>query len=144
MLSHSRRRRRRLARGVSLIEILIVVAIMSLIAAAVGVGAYRSWREAQVKTATFNARTLRGAVKQYWVTTDNGGCPTVTDLIEARTLDEDSPRKDPWGKPWRIECSEDRGGEGADGTEQRSGTEDDISVPPRERGAGRAAPEDSG
>ena len=83
----------------------------------------------------------RGAVKQYWVTTDNGGCPTVADLVEARTLDEDSPRKDPWGKPWRIECSEDRVSVGSNGPDQKPDTEDDIRVPPLTRGAGSAAPE---
>lgn len=135
------RRRRRSIRGLTLLEILVVVAIMALIAAAVGVGSFRYWREAQIKTATFGARTIRGAVKSWWVMGDKQGCPTVNELIEDRALDEDSPRKDPWGKPWRIECSGEQVSVGSDGPDGERGTPDDIRVPPLQRGA--AAPEDS-
>ncbi len=129
----SRSRSRRRQRGVSLIEILVVVAIMSLIAGAVGIGAYRAWQGAQNKTATLNARTIRGAVKSYWVTTSNGGCPTMGDLLAQRALDEDSPRKDPWGSAWRIECADDQVSVSSDGPDKRPGTEDDIRVPPLRR-----------
>lgn len=139
----ARLRRRRRARGVSLIEILVVVAIMSLLAAAVGVGAYRAWVDSQVKTATFGARTIRSAVRQWWVVGDNHGCPTMADLVQSRTLDEDSPQRDPWGKPWRIECSDDQVSVGSDGPDRERNTPDDVRVPPLRKDATTAAPEDS-
>jgi general secretion pathway protein G len=125
-----------------LIEILVVLAIMALIAGAVGVASYRFFKESQVKTATIGARTIRGAVKSWWVTTGSNGCPTLADLMQNRVLDEGSPRKDPWGKPWRIECSEDEVSVGSDGPDGASGTADDVRVPPLNRN-GIAAPEDS-
>lgn len=134
-------RKRRLARGTSLLEILIAVAIMSLLATAIGIGAYRAWRDSQVKTAAMNARTIRGAVKSYWVTTSSGDCPTFADLVKQRALDEDSPRKDPWGTPWRIECSEEQVSVGSDGPDRKQGTEDDVRVPPLQRQS--AAADDS-
>lgn len=134
-------RRRRLVRGASLLEILIAVAIMAMIAGAVGVGAYRAYRDSQVRTAAMNARTIRGAVKSYWVSADTGDCPTFADLVRGRALDEDSPRKDPWGTPWRIECSEDRVSVSSDGPDRKSGTDDDIRVPPLTRQS--AAADDS-
>ena len=76
-------------RGVTLMEVLVVVAIMSLIAAGVGIAAYEYWNETRVRTAMTDARTLRGAVKSWWVLTGNDGCPTVAELVRARVLDAD-------------------------------------------------------
>src|SRR5262249_55231555 len=107
MQPRARVRARPRRRGVTLLEVLVVVAIMSLVAAAVGVSAYRHWRHGQVDTARTAARTIRGGVKAWWVTTGRSDCPTVADLIRDHVLDEDSPQQDPWGKPWRIDCSDD-------------------------------------
>lgn len=107
---------------------------MAMIAGAVGVGAYRAYRDSQARTAAMNARTIRGAVKAYWVNSNNGDCPTFGDLVRERALDEDSPKKDPWGSPWRIECSEDRVSVSSDGPDRKTGTDDDIKVPPLTRG----------
>jgi len=134
-------RKRRFVRGTSLLEILIAVAIMSLIAAAVGIGAYRAFRDSQVKTAALNARTIRNAVKQYWVSSTNPDCPTFADLVKERALDEDSPRKDPWGSPWRIECADEQVSVGSDGPDKKPQTEDDVRVPPLRRAP--AAADDS-
>ncbi len=115
---------------------MVVIAIMGLVAGGIGIAVFKAFREAQVKTATTNARTLRGAVRSWWVTTENSGCPTVDQLVADRVLDEDSPRKDPWGSKWRIECSEDRVSVSSDGPDKKQGTEDDIRVPP----LGRTSP----
>ena len=141
---HSRTYPRRQARrGVTLLEVLVVVAIMSLIAAGVGVAAYKYWKDAQVKTATTGARTIRSAVKSYWVMTGKNGCPTVAELVSDDILDEDSPRTDPWGKPWRIECSEDHASVSSDGPDRAPGTDDDVRVPPLRSSSGIGAPADS-
>jgi prepilin-type N-terminal cleavage/methylation domain-containing protein len=128
---------------VTLLEVLVVVAIMSLIAAGVGVASYRHWQGAQLKTAGTNARAVRSAVKSWWVMTGNSGCPTATQLVNDDILDEDSPLTDPWGKPWRIDCSEDHVSVGSDGPDRTPATVDDIRVPPLNRGAGNADPGDA-
>ena len=130
-------------RGVTLMEVLVVVAIMSLIAAGVGIAAYEYWNETRVRTAMTDARTLRGAVKSWWVLTGNDGCPTVAQLVRGRVLDADSARADPWGSPWRIECSEGEVSVISDGPDRKAGTEDDIRAPPLRRGQGFDAPDDS-
>jgi general secretion pathway protein G len=130
MLTIAIRLGRRTARGVTLFEVLIVVAIMALIASGVGVAVFKYWIEAQQKTAETSARTLRGAVKAWWVTHDPGTCPRVEQLFTDGALDADSPRRDPWGTEWRIECAGDEVTVISGGRDRKLGTEDDIRVPP--------------
>jgi type II secretory pathway pseudopilin PulG len=126
-----------------LLEVLVVVAIMSIIAAGVGIASYRHWQSAQIKTAGTNARTVRAAVKSWWVMTGNSGCPTAAQLVSDEVLDDDSPLTDPWGKPWRIECSDDHVSVSSNGPDRTPETGDDIRVPPLKRGGGSGGPEAS-
>jgi type II secretory pathway pseudopilin PulG len=110
---------------------LIVVAIMAIVSAAVAIGAMKHFLRVKVETAETNARTVREAVKTFWIKNDDPTCPTVDQLIADGELDEGSPRKDPWGTAWRIECSDERVHVISDGPDRKSGTEDDIHVPPK-------------
>lgn len=118
-------------RGVTLIEVLIVVAIMALVSAGVAAAAIKYWAHAQRKTAKTDARTLRGSVKAYWVLEAPEHCPTVDELVSAGHLDKDSTRHDPWGEPWRIECTEGDVTVTSAGPDRKPETEDDIRIPPR-------------
>ncbi|HEY4103234.1 MAG TPA: prepilin-type N-terminal cleavage/methylation domain-containing protein [Polyangiaceae bacterium] len=123
-------RRHRRARGVTLIEVLIVVAILAMVSAGVGISAYRYHLEAQLRMARTNARDLRNTVKAWWLTHDSTSCPSVAQLVRDGALDKDSPPKDPWGGDWAIECAEDDVTISSKGRDRRAGTEDDIRVPP--------------
>src|SRR5262249_8389049 len=92
-------------RGVTLIEMLMVVSIMALIAGAVAVAAFRYWQGARLRAAETSAREMREAVKGYWLQHDDSVCPTVDDLMSAGILDEAASKKDPWGSAWHIECA---------------------------------------
>jgi general secretion pathway protein G len=122
---------RRASRGVTLVEVLIVVAIMALVATAVGVAAIKFYEEARRKAARTNAIALRDAVKGFWITNDTTQCPTVAELISEGVVDEASPRTDPWGTPWRIECTGVSAIVSSNGSDRQPGTEDDIRVPPK-------------
>lgn len=135
MRQHIRRRRR----GVTLIEVLVVLAIISMIAAGVGLAVYQHYREAQIRMAEANARTVREGVKAWWLTGEGSACPTFDVLVESRALDEDAPPDDPWGTPWRIECDRDRVSVGSSGPDRRAHTDDDIRVPPLVRQNGDSA-----
>ena len=140
MNQHERRPDRVAERGVTLVEMLIVVAIMSLVASGIAVAAYKYWSMAQIKTATANARSLRGLVKAWWLANESGECPTLDDLIRSGGADEDTSRVDPWGSAWRIECDGARVSVSSDGPDRKAGTTDDIRVPPIERQPGSPAP----
>jgi len=125
-----RRRTRGRLRGVTLVEVLIVVAIIALVSAGVAVAAFPYWERARVKSASTNARNLRGAVKSWWIEHDPSVCPDISQLVQDQALDRDSPRTDPWGKPWRIECVEHDITILSDGSDRTAGTSDDIRIPP--------------
>jgi general secretion pathway protein G len=113
-----------------LVEILIVVAITSLVAAGVGIAAVEAFFKAKVKTATTSARTIRAAAKTWWTDHDPALCPSVGDLVKDGVVDEDASPDDPWGTPFRVECDGDRVSVASDGPDRKKGTPDDIRVPP--------------
>jgi general secretion pathway protein G len=124
-------RRLRTQRGVTLVEMLIVVAIMALVAGAVAAGVIHHWTEVRKATAATSARGVRQAVKSWWLSHESASCPSVSDLLADGLLDEDSPPRDPWGNAWHIECSNDAVTVASDGPDRQSGTADDIRVPPK-------------
>ena len=117
-------------RGVTLFEVLIVVAILAMVAGAVAVVAIRYFDRARIRMAETNARTVRSAVKGYWVENDSAECPTVQDLVHDEVLDRDNASKDPWGTAWRIECNGRDVVVSSNGRDGLPGTPDDIRVPP--------------
>jgi general secretion pathway protein G len=123
-----RRAVRTVERGVTLVEVLIVVAIMSMMAAAVVVAVIPKFKDAQIKNADQNAREIRNAVVRYRARgTDS--CPTVTQLVSEKEIDTASKLDDPWGTAYKIECAEDEVYVLSVGPDKKEGTPDDISVP---------------
>lgn len=120
------------ARGVSLVEVLIVVAIMSLLAAGIGIAAYNHYEDTKRTHAANTARTLRQLVQTYWLTHPEGECPTIGDLTKAGTIDEDSSAVDSWGTPWTITCNGTHVTVRSAGPDRKPASEDDIRVPKKE------------
>jgi type II secretory pathway pseudopilin PulG len=114
-----------------LVEILIVVAIMAMISGLVAVAAIKYWQEARIRAAGTGARSLRHSVEGYWAMHGDEGCPTFDELVKAGAVDEAAEKKDPWGGSWRIQCDGPRVTVSSDGPDRRSGTADDIRVPPK-------------
>jgi general secretion pathway protein G len=127
-VSAVRRTVRAVERGVTLVEVLIVVAIMSLMSAAVVVAVIPKFKDAQVKTADQSAREIRNAVTRYRARgTDT--CPTVTQLVSEKEIDSASKLDDPWGSAFKIECADDEVYVYSPGPDKKEGTADDISIP---------------
>ena len=98
--THVKRMRRALARGVTLIEILIVLAIVGLIAGGVAVVAVPKYEEAQKNQAKIDARTIHPVAEKYKVD-HPGQCPTVEQLRAEKELSAASKITDPWDSPYR-------------------------------------------
>ena len=117
------------ARGVTLIEVLIVVAILSLIAAGVTVAVLPKFRQAQVDTATTNARQIRNAVNRWRATRGGDECPSISTLVKDKEIDSASKTNDPWEQPYSIKCVDDETIVSSPGPDKKDGTKDDIVIP---------------
>src|SRR5258708_11054847 len=100
-----RRAARALSRGVTLVEVLIVVAIMSLIATTVVVAVIPKFQQAQEDTALNSAREIRNAVVRWRATRGGDDCPTVPQLVADKEIDTASKGDHPWGSPLKIPLS---------------------------------------
>jgi general secretion pathway protein G len=99
------------AAGVTLLEMMIVLAIIALI---VGLGAPRlmeTFGRAKSQAAEVEMATLKGAIQLYYI--DTGQYPTASQTIAALItappgivgwrgpyLDDDTDLLDPWGRPY--------------------------------------------
>ena len=90
---------RRADRGMTLIEIMIVVAIIGLVMGMVGVAAVPQFLKAQCKTAWSEAQAAQQAVSNFQ-TENNGDCPgSIEDLVKGKYL---TKAQDPWGQPLKL------------------------------------------
>lgn len=127
--SHGRRFRWARRRGVTLIEILIVLAIVGLIAGGVAVVAVPKYAEAQKKQAQTDARTIHPAAEKYRVDHPGEQCPTVELLREKKELSQASKITDPWDTPYKILCGDEDVAVMSFGPDKKENTADDIRVP---------------
>jgi general secretion pathway protein G len=118
---------RRGARGVTLVEVLIVVTIMAVIAGGATLVAFPMLNESRIKSAKVSCEAVRQAADLY-VNLEGASdqCPKLTDIVASGKLDKNKT-EDPWGTPYAIDCS-DTGGMHAisAGKDRKFGTPDDI------------------
>ena len=119
-------------RGVTLIEVLIVVTILGLISAAIAIAVIPTGDRARRDLAEQNARALRAAALQWRSTIARAGCPSVMQLRQDRGLDRSAKTEDPWGKPYKIACDDDEIYVSSAGRDGKEGSADDIVEPGRE------------
>ena len=124
-----RRVRRALERGVTLVEVLIVVAIIAMVASGVAVFALPRYKEAQIKSAETGARVIRGAIQNWQRINNESTCPTISQLVQEKQLDSASNTADPWGEQYLLSCTDDDVIVASNGPDKKKGTADDIRVP---------------
>ncbi len=130
MLLKTLRRRQRASRGMTLIEIIVVITILSLLMAAVGVAVIPQLDKAKQDTARMDIGNLQTALKTYYA--KKGNYPDTGSglrvLVESQILDR-AP-VDPWGHDY-VYMNE--GGKpvvisyGRDGSPGGSELDEDIS-----------------
>ncbi len=88
------------SRGMTLIEILVVITILGIIAAAVAVNVVGQLDEAKVKQAKTDLHTLENCLDLYKI--DKGRYPSTEEGLQAVvTAGKCKPQlKDPWGHPY--------------------------------------------
>jgi general secretion pathway protein G len=129
-------RRARDSRGYTLLEILVVLAIIGLIAGVTALALFKFIPEARVKTSRESARVIRNAASLYRMDHTETDCPTIAVLTDAQVLDDATKKTDAWDVPFLIECEEPTGTRRqaritvvSAGPDKKMGTLDDIRVP---------------
>ena len=121
--------RRKRARGVTLFEVLIVVAILAMVAGGVAFFALPQFNKAKVSTAESAARVIRQAGQSWQATNNETGCPTISQLIQEKLLDSGQNTSDPWGQSFTLSCSDEDLIVISNGPDKKKGTKDDVVVP---------------
>jgi general secretion pathway protein G len=130
---HARRLRRRTRgrvrdAGMTLLEIMIVLALIGLVMGSIGFGLNAYFKKGQVRTAKLAATQISQAAVQYMME-NNSNCPSsLDDLVANRNLQKKP--KDPWGKDFVMKCPGSGDPDGVDvissGPDRQEGTADDI------------------
>jgi hypothetical protein len=120
-----------------LIEVLITVAIMTILTAAVAFAVIPMWGDMQKKTARLNAAALRRIAGNFRMGHSGEECPTFAQLRAERLVDKGTDPTDPWGSPYEIICADDDVTVVSPGPDKKTGTADDIIAPQE-----KAAPKD--
>lgn len=124
----NRKVRRSRRRGMTLVEIMVVVAIIGMLMGAVAVGAMSTLEKAKVKNTKAMIHTVEQALVHYQ--TDNtDSCPKALSELVAQKYINKEP-KDEWGQPLIFTCPGVHNPDSADivskGKDKQEGTADDI------------------
>jgi general secretion pathway protein G len=127
---HRRRASRGRDGGFTLLEILVVLAIIALLAGAVAVGVIKYLDGARVTTTRQSALALRTAATGHRMQHPEDDCPTIDVLQREEAIDPASKVRDAWDQPFSLSCDE-RGAirVASSGPDRKPGTADDVIVP---------------
>jgi prepilin-type N-terminal cleavage/methylation domain-containing protein len=127
-------------RGLTLVELVVVIALIGLLGTAIALGVMRAFHEQRIKTATIACNQLRTAVQTHLVNhPDDSDCPTPERMLESRELDAAMSLRDPWGTAYAVECPSDEVVATSAGPDRAFDTEDDIRAPVPRRAPGIAS-----
>jgi general secretion pathway protein G len=122
--------RRGASRGLTLVELVIVITIIGVLTAAISIGVVAAQKKANIGAAKTACGTARSATVIWNQDHPTGECPTIEQLKQSKVLDTGFNAKDPWGNPLKMSCDADEIVCTSAGPDRKEGTEDDIRVPP--------------
>jgi general secretion pathway protein G len=127
--------RRAAARGLTLVELVIVITIIGVLTAAISVGVMKAKKTADIGTAKTACSSVKSATLLWKNAHPDLDCPTVEQLKKEKFLDTGFTLKDSWNNPFKVSCDTDEITCSTAGPDRKEGTEDDIIVPPPDQSA---------
>ena len=121
---------RRADGGMTMLEIMIVLAIIGLVTSVIGVGVYANWKKSQIKVARIAVNEIAQKTIQY-MTDNSNECPkSIDDLVAQKYMPK--KQKDPWNRDFILRCPGTINADGIDvvslGPDGQEGTADDIKA----------------
>ena len=119
---------RNLQRGMTLIEIMVVVAIIGMLMGTVGVYAFGRFEKAKITDTKMVIKNVEAALVHYQ-TENTDSCPKgISDLVAQKIMPKEP--LDAWGQSLIFKCPGEHNPDGADiiskGKDKQEGTADDI------------------
>ena len=130
MPSPRRANRREPTHGFTLLEIMVVIALLSLLATAVAVAVLPMLTDSEDKQAKINAAALATAAEAFIISHPSEECPTPEEMQRDGVLSSRSKTDDPWGTPYRIVCAPESAIAISAGRDQTFDTDDDVTSEP--------------
>jgi len=121
--------RRAASRGLTLVELVIVITIIGVLTAAISVGVMSTKKKADIGTTNTACDTAREATVMWKNNHPGDECPTIEQLKQDKMLGSDFSVKDPWGNPLKLACDVDEITCTTAGPDRKEGTDDDIHRP---------------
>jgi general secretion pathway protein G len=121
--------RRAASRGLTLVELIIVITIIGVLTAAISIGVMKAKTTADIGTTKTACNTARSAVVMWRSSHPGEDCPTMEQLKQEKLLGGDFNLKDPWGNPFKLSCDSEEVTCTTAGPDRKEGTDDDIRVP---------------
>lgn len=124
----ARKKRHGSRQGMTLVEIMIVVVIMAMIAAAVGFSAMGASKQARIDATKSEVKSLANIAEAYLMSHADDDCPSIDDLLSSGLMKQGSNTKDPWAGAYAISCESGGVNVHSAGPDRASGNEDDITA----------------
>lgn len=115
------------ARGFTLLEIMIVLAIMGLIVTGVSIKVFSQLKKAKISAAKIGVKKIVDASGRF-MAGPGSGCPKGLEELIAQGELSKNDAKDPWGTPYTFKCPGTQDAEGVDvvslGPDKTAGNDD--------------------
>jgi general secretion pathway protein G len=121
--------RRAASRGLTLVELVIVITLIGVLTGAIAVGVLKAQTSANIGAAKTACDTIRTQTMQWKAMHPTEDCPTVEQLRTEKDLDTGFSLKDPWGGLYKVSCESDEITCTSPGPDKKEGTDDDIHRP---------------
>jgi general secretion pathway protein G len=129
--------RRAAARGLTLVEMLIVITLIGVLTGAIAISVVGAGKKANIKLAQTACDNVRQQTVLWKAGHPGEDCPTVEQLKADKALDTTFNLKDPWGNLYKLSCDSDEITCTSAGPDKKEGTDDDIRIPAVDTSSGK-------